>query len=161
MPLVLIGFLKHPDGWRPVKNFPDHIAHYLSTFNDDRSLYAQMQNLSYTLWSEKRRSRFNSTNMQSLHWLQCAAREVSIRESTIYQKTVGWGLFADRSIGRKEVVGYHCGSVVYKTLIGYPIKTKVYAKKVMSVTLANFEKSSRWDTTAKTPRSITIERGLS
>lgn len=75
--------------------------------------------------------------MQDLHNSECGALEVSVWKFKIKNMTAGRGIFADRTLVSKEVMGYYCGSVVYETMMGYPIKTKVYGEGVIEVAVSD------------------------
>lgn len=65
---------------------------------------------------------------------------MNVREFTIIHKIAGRGLFADRRIGKEEVMEYYYGSVVYEDLLGNPGNMMVYGEEVMVVTVACFLK---------------------
>lgn len=121
MPMAVIWFSEHPDGFVSMKGFPKHIAHYLSIYHGNRAIYGQERNFSFTLQSKEWWSRLNWTYMYYLHSSECEALWGSFWEFTIQHKTSVHGRFANWSIGKNEMVGYYYGSLVYEKLMGCPI----------------------------------------
>lgn len=84
--------------------------------------------------------------MKRLHCAECGLLAVGVRKYKIMIKTEGRELFADRSIGNKEVLGYYYVSLVSQHLKKYRIKSKFYGEGMMSATVADFGK---WATKVK------------